>query len=234
MGKESLRFPACNSLRAAGRAATLALATVLVLSACSTSKPADPPTSATSHTAGAASPSPSESTPAPGEWTLEDLKVGATVPKEDLERLFPRWSKPTPPATLTENSEQGAKDAAVYFDALAKRAFQTRDVDLISRIDDGNCFNCDDVRTFIQVETPRNVYSTPLENTEIVATQDIEDAVLYEVAITQDVAMSVQLDGHGDRIEEISEGGAVTSYYYVKFLDGRWSALYINLDRSQF
>lgn len=46
--------------------------------------------------------------------------------------------------------------------------------------------------------------------------------------------MSVQLDGHGDRIEEISEGGAVTSYYYVKFLDGRWSALYINLDRSQF
>ena len=71
------------------RCAGLALATVLALAACSASEPAESsPLSASGLTA-TAGPRPSESTPAPGEWTLEDLKVGATVPKEDLERLLP-------------------------------------------------------------------------------------------------------------------------------------------------
>ncbi len=219
--------------RSLARTAAFALASALALSACTSGSQTEPPTSRPSTTTPTADPSPSESTPAPGEWTLDDLKVGAQVPKEDLERLFPAWDKPTPPATLTEKSEQGAKDAAVYFDALAKVAFKTNDVGLINEIDDGNCFNCDDVRKLIQRESPQNVYSAPLENTEIVATQDTVDAVLYEVAITQDVAMSVQLDSTGDRIAQIAKSNPATGYYYVKFLDGKWSALYINLDRSQ-
>lgn len=222
--------PALSSRRCAG----LALATVLALSACSTSEPADPPTSATSHTAGATSPSPSESTPVPGEWALEDLKVGAKVPKEDLERLFPAWDKPTPPATLTENSEQGAKDAAVYFSEIVEYATMTQDVTPINEIDSELCQNCDALRASIKASRTKQFFRTKPEFLPVSATLDPEIDGLYDVRVQSHVDMYVRLDASLTSVEKVGSSGTdevedSEVSQYIAFEDGRWQPLGLNL-----
>ena len=205
----------------------------MALSACSTSEPADPPTSASSSTTGATSPSPSESTPAPGEWTLDDLKVGAQVPKEDLERLFPQWEKPTPPATLTEESEQGAKDAAVYFAAVVDYASSVREVEPINSIDSEYCGNCDDIRDAIKRSSNKKVWWTEptifVDSTEI----DPNNERITEVKVQLEREFGIVLDTAGSRIDEVARSSSSPLYFYVSFLDGQWVPVLLNLDNSQ-
>ena len=219
--------------RSLARTAALALAAALALSACSTSEPAAPPTSASSSTTGATSPSPSESTPAPGEWTLDDLKVGAQVPKEDLERLFPKWDKPTPPATLTEKSEQGAKDAAVYFAAVVDYASSVREIEPINSIDSEYCGNCDDVRDAITRSNNEEIWWTEptivAESTEI----DPNNERITEVKVRLERNTGIVLDTTVSRIDEVSRSSSSPLYFYVSFLDGQWVPVFLNLDSSQ-
>ena len=218
------------------RCAGLALATVLALSACSTSKLADPPTSATSRTKGAASLSPSESSPAPGEWTLEDLKVGAKVPKEDLERLFPAWDKPIPPATLTEESEQGAKDAAVYFSEIVEYVAVTQDVTPINEIDSELCRNCDALRDSIKAGRTKQFFRTKPEFLPVSATLDPETDGLYDGKVQSHVDVFVRLDTSHGAVEEVGSSGTNEANmkeseisHYITFYDGRWQPLGLNL-----
>ncbi|SEA78937.1 hypothetical protein SAMN02910418_02422 [Bowdeniella nasicola] len=220
--------------RSLARTAALALAAAMALSACSTSEPADPPTSASSSTTGATSPSPSESTPAPGEWTLDDLKVGAQVPKEDLERLFPKWAKPTPPATLTEQSEQGAKDAAVYFDELVDLAFYSSNPSYINEIDDGHCENCEELRNGITGDTAIRVYALRPELEEISAHQ-MEDAEhAYEIRIGRKIPVGIDQDFATKKLTEINFDSRDEVYYYLLFADNRWTTVYAKMDGSLF
>ncbi|WP_143180326.1 hypothetical protein [Bowdeniella nasicola] len=78
------------SARPLARVSIACAAAALALSSCSGKGSTEGPRTPTPSASASASES-AEATPAPGEWTLEDLKVGAKVPKEDLERLFPKW-----------------------------------------------------------------------------------------------------------------------------------------------
>ncbi|WP_143180384.1 hypothetical protein [Bowdeniella nasicola] len=127
------------------RASIVCAAAALALSACSGKSASGSPTTPSPAVSASASES-AEPTPAPGEWTLDDLNVGAKVPKQDLERLFPKWEVPEPPATLTEFSEQGAKDAALYYDCLLDAALYNGAPELIDTIDGWECESCPAMR----------------------------------------------------------------------------------------
>ena len=225
--------------RSLARTAAFALASALALSACTSGSETDPPTSRPSATTPTADPSSSESTPAPGEWTLDDLKVGAQVPKEDLERLFPAWDKPTPPATLTEESEQGAKDAAVYFSDIVEYAIATHDVTPMNEIDSEFCQNCDALRDLVKTEETLRIFRTKAFVSAVEVKRDPEVPEILEITLDRNVDTYLKLDTARSVIREIehSSGDDLsagdTVYQYVVFADGRWQPLFLNLDRSQ-
>ncbi|WP_250506913.1 DUF6318 family protein [Bowdeniella massiliensis] len=224
--------------RSLARTAAFALASALALSACTSGGQTDPPTSRPSTTTPTADPSSSESTPAPGEWTLDDLKVGAQVPKEDLERLFPAWDKPTPPATLTEESEQGAKDAAVYFSDIVEYAIATRDVTPINEIDSELCQNCDALRSLIKSDQSKRFLRTKPSFVVISASKDPDVEGLYDIRLQSQVDMYVRLDASRTSVEKVGSSGTEEVEdseisQYIAFEEGRWQPLGLNLVEEQ-
>ncbi|OKL53562.1 hypothetical protein BSZ39_08805 [Bowdeniella nasicola] len=157
---------------------------------------------------------------------LEDLKVGAKVPKEDLERLFPKWEVPEPPATLTEFSEQGAKDAAIYYDRLAEIAFQYDSPDLVNRIDTGACRDCDKLRNLISEGRAKGYFLTAPSLEESSVKFDPEDERVAEVKMVQKFAYSIKSSASG-MIESVHTDTNSTNYSFLIYLDGQWAASYL-------
>ncbi|OKL53271.1 hypothetical protein BSZ39_10315 [Bowdeniella nasicola] len=160
---------------------------------------------------------------------LEDLKVGAKVPKEDLERLFPKWEVPEPPATLTVLSEQGAKDAALYFDTLIDTSMAERKPDYFNRIDSGDCNNCDAVRAATTTAENKKWHYAPAEIHEVTA-DPAPRGNAYGVKISRTNPLSIRLGDSDTTVKELLKDTDSTSYYVVGFIDGQWVPGFVKLD----
>lgn len=211
-------------------ASVIGTTAVLLVAACGDTNPNTTPTTVTA-TAETTAHS-TEAAPAPGEWTLENIDVGAKVPKEDLERIFPKWDVPEPPATLTEFSEQGAKDAAQYYSRLTEIAFYFKDGSLFDQIDGGRCSNCATLRANAEETSEPGGYVQE-SNAAVVSIKrhpDLEN--VYEVQMDLTYPISVRLDEQNEAIASVDANDKQTVFHYVTFADGSWTPIYVMLDRS--
>ncbi|OKL53853.1 hypothetical protein BSZ39_07325 [Bowdeniella nasicola] len=72
----------------------------------------------------------------------EDIEPGSEVTDANLAKLFPPWKRPTPPETLTEQTDEAALDAAEYYNLMTQYAFRTRDTGISDEITTKHCYNC--------------------------------------------------------------------------------------------
>ncbi|MDO5701675.1 MAG: DUF6318 family protein [Bowdeniella nasicola] len=144
-----------------------------------------------------------------------------------MDRLFPVWDKPEPPATLTQPTEQGARDAAVYFAETLEYAYRARDEAALNDILTTDCIDCDWTRDLVRTDFSRYREWVPLEATDIHSVDQAE--LVYEVEVTTPNAYYVTLDKSQTQVYGSGIQGNVATYYIVGYGDGRWVALSLAL-----
>ena len=214
-------------LRRVGIVAAL-VGSALVLSGCG----ADKEPAAVAVTPGAPVPSPSWTPPPAGMWTESDLAEGRKVPPEEMDRLRPLPEVPEEPETITHNTEQGAKDAAMYVADLYAAAAQHLDPNLVAVFDDPSCKNCADLRESIvaakhEIPMPRCLQAAY----EIAEIYEIPAEVpFYQIALRVPESNCYGYDLEKSVIKSHIASNEKLLWWEMQYVDGKWRPYYVALN----
>ncbi len=176
-------------------------------------------------------PSPSWTPPPAGMWTESDLAEGREVPPEEMDRLRPLPEVPEEPETITHNTEQGAKDAVVYFARLASASIAHADVELLGPLMNDSCSNCSDVyealKTFSNSSQrfrckPGNI---SIKESEV----GPGDILFYVMRVGYQKNECVELDSKTGVIQNNQVDDSGDRWFAVQYIDGEWRPLLISL-----
>lgn len=160
---------------------------------------------------------------------MNDLEVGRVVPQEELERLMPLSDVPEEPVTIEQATEQGAKDATLYFAELSQIAHQKRSSDVLKRIDWPLCRNCSDLMA--AADNPDRDFAVYWEKPQlrIAEIEKYPDAYpFYRARVDISWKRLVTTDLQTDQIRSDKVPDDRKLYYGVTFYDGRWRPVYMN------
>lgn len=210
-------------------AVILSVSSALLLSGCSSEKE---PT-AVAVTQAMPVPSPSWTPPPAGMWTESDLAEGREVPPEEMDRLRPLPEVPKEPDTITHNTEQGAKDAALYFAQVVFAAVAHADATLIEPLLYEYCDNCSDVYEAIKSWSngDRRFRSRLPEFSITESEPGAGDVPYYVVGVRVSRHAPVELSKSTNVIEKIENVGSV-KWFTVQYLDGKWRPFEMSLNEK--
>lgn len=161
---------------------------------------------------------------------MNDLEVGREVPSEELERLMPPLEIPDEPATIEQATEQGAKDAALYFAQLSQVAHQRRSSEALKSINWDQCGNCSALMEAIDSPGASSaVYSKSLQKHVVEIERYPDTYPVYRARVDTSWARLVLVDLETNKIEINDSAVDSQLYYGVTFYDGRWRPLYMNM-----
>ncbi|MDO5701627.1 MAG: DUF6318 family protein [Bowdeniella nasicola] len=145
-----------------------------------------------------------------------------------MDRLFPVWDKPEPPATLTQPTEQGARDAAVYFTDVFEYVHASRDIAALNAIDQEFCLSCADIRE--QLARPRRRWGdhSPGQARAVHDTPELDN--VFQVEVVGDPVEFVLLGAEADTIAVHRHSAADSMFIVVSYEEGRWVPVALERD----
>lgn len=162
---------------------------------------------------------------------MKDLEIGRVAPPEELEQLMPLSQPPEAPATMTQATEQGAKDAAVYFAEVSQFAFQQRSSQPLELLVRDQCQNCADLISTAKQSASLNkkiFWQNPKVSANELKIYPYEDPA-YFVQIELESELMVTIDAGTHEIQKLDTNGPEILYFGVVYHDGQWKPWYMNL-----
>ncbi|MDO4606845.1 MAG: DUF6318 family protein [Bowdeniella nasicola] len=213
-------------LRRVGIVAALVGSAVL-LSGCG----GDKEPAAVAVTPGAPVPSPSWTPPPAGMWTESDLAEGREVPPEEMDRLRPVIEIPQEPATMTHNTEQGAKDAAEYLAWTVAASVERGDPSLLEEYVSDSCMNCASVHEVVKriAESPQRARCGKHSISVGKVVAGTGEVPFYDVEIKDEDKACLSFNLDNNLVEKEYPDEMVSSWYVVQYLDGKWVPYNISL-----